>query len=186
MAHHVDDTSLGRLLSRREAMALLGMSGAALLTRTSFAASAEAAALSCVVRPQQTEGPYFVDEVLRRSDIRTEPATGQVKPGVPLQLAIVASLVTDGGCKPLAGAHVDLWQCDARGAYSDVVDRSFNTVGRSSCAAISSPTSRARRGSRRSTPAGTGDGRSTSTSGEGYAGPFHVGVHTYQRPGRSR
>src|SRR5690606_7638068 len=36
--------------------------------------------LSCVVRPQQTEGPYFVDEGLNRSDIRSEPSTGDVKP----------------------------------------------------------------------------------------------------------
>jgi protocatechuate 3,4-dioxygenase beta subunit len=124
-----DDLSRGRLLSRREAMALLGLSGAALLTRTSFAAGPDMAAPSCVVRPQQTEGPYFVDEVLKRSDIRADPKTGQLKPGVPLQLAIVASLVSDTGCQPLAGAHVDLWQCDALGVYSDVVDRSFDTVG---------------------------------------------------------
>lgn len=123
-----DDASVGRLLSRREAMALIGASGAALLTRPSLAAAAATPA-SCVVRPQQTEGPYFVDKVLKRSDIRTDPATGQAKPGVPLQLAIVASLVTDEGCKPLPGAHVDLWQCDARGAYSDALDRSFDTVG---------------------------------------------------------
>jgi protocatechuate 3,4-dioxygenase beta subunit len=122
-----DDLPIGRLLGRREALSLLGMSGAALLTGTSFAA--EGGAPSCLVRPEQTEGPYFVDEKLHRSDIRTEPASSVLKPGTPLQLAIVASLVTDGGCQPLAGAHVDVWQCDARGVYSDVVDRSFNTVG---------------------------------------------------------
>ncbi len=33
----------------------------------------------CVVTPQLTEVPYFVDERLIRSDIRLDPATGQVK-----------------------------------------------------------------------------------------------------------
>src|SRR5262245_47159025 len=31
--------------------------------------------LDCVVRPALTEGPYFVDERLNRSDIRTDPST---------------------------------------------------------------------------------------------------------------
>ena len=38
---------------------------------------------ACVVRPEQTEGPYFVDEMLNRSDIRSDPSDGSVKEGVP-------------------------------------------------------------------------------------------------------
>jgi protocatechuate 3,4-dioxygenase beta subunit len=38
-------------------------------------------------------------------------------------------VMPDGRCGPLAGAQVDLWQCDALGVYSDVKDRSFDTVG---------------------------------------------------------
>lgn len=38
--------------------------------------------------PQQTEGPYFVDEKLDRSDIRPDPSTGSVEQGVPLALVI--------------------------------------------------------------------------------------------------
>lgn len=37
---------------------------------------------ACVVVPQQTEGPYFVDQRLRRSDLRADPASGIVKAGV--------------------------------------------------------------------------------------------------------
>jgi protocatechuate 3,4-dioxygenase beta subunit len=143
-----DDTPAGRLLSRREAVSLLGVSSAALLAgctptrrldpsrepvRTSAdpgTVAGESANPSCVVRPQQTEGPYFVDENLRRSDIRPDPATGEVSAGIPLRLALTTSLVTDSGCTPLEGAHVDLWQCDALGVYSDVVDPYFNTIGR--------------------------------------------------------
>jgi protocatechuate 3,4-dioxygenase beta subunit len=41
----------------------------------------------------------------------------------------VVSRIGPGRCDPLPGALVDLWQCDAAGIYSDVVDPRFNTVG---------------------------------------------------------
>lgn len=85
--------------------------------------------LSCVVRPEETEGPYFVDEMLDRSDIRSDPADGSVKEGVPLQLAFRVAQLNGSACTPLAGATVDVWHCDALGIYSDVSDPSFNTVG---------------------------------------------------------
>jgi protocatechuate 3,4-dioxygenase beta subunit len=76
---------------------------------------------SCVVRPEMTEGPYFVDEMLDRSDIRPDPATGTVSEGVPLALTFLVSQVGAGAtCAPLAGAQVDVWHCDALGVYSDV------------------------------------------------------------------
>ena len=65
-----------------------------------------------------TEGPYWVDEKLFRSDIRTDPATGVARPGVPLNLTIKVQN-TAGGCAVLAGALVDIWHCDAIGIYSD-------------------------------------------------------------------
>lgn len=84
----------------------------------------------CVVSPQQTEGPYFVDEKLKLSDIRVDPTDGSVKEGVPLQLTLHISQVSSNGCTPLVGAIVDIWHCDALGIYSDVRDRSFNTIGK--------------------------------------------------------
>jgi hypothetical protein len=39
-------------------------------------ASRDASSLACVVRPTQTEGPYFVDERLNRSDIRIHRPVG--------------------------------------------------------------------------------------------------------------
>jgi protocatechuate 3,4-dioxygenase beta subunit len=74
----------------------------------------------CVVTPALTEGPYFVDEMLNRSDIRTDPATGAARPGVPLDLTLALSQVGSSGCGALAGALVDMWHCDALGLYSDV------------------------------------------------------------------
>jgi protocatechuate 3,4-dioxygenase beta subunit len=79
----------------------------------------------CTVTPALTEGPYFVDERLNRSDIRSDPSTGVVKPGVPLVMTIQLSQIsTIVGCTPLVGALVDMWHCDALGVYSDVAAQS--------------------------------------------------------------
>jgi protocatechuate 3,4-dioxygenase beta subunit len=94
-------------------------------------AEAFAAAMpACVVRPEQTEGPYFVDENLNRSDIRIDPSDKSIKPGVPLRLQFHVSRVAAGACAPLAGAIVDIWHCDALGVYSDVRDAGFDTRGK--------------------------------------------------------
>jgi protocatechuate 3,4-dioxygenase beta subunit len=82
-----------------------------------------------VVRPEVTEGPYYVAEDLVRSDIRSDPSTGAVKEGTPLVLTFNVAQVASGGCTALQGATVEIWHCDAAGQYSDVTDRSFNTVG---------------------------------------------------------
>jgi len=144
-----DDAQIGRILSRREVLALLGGSGAALLAAcapsalasptptaaqqtaaSSAAASAAATTLpSCVVRPALTEGPYFVDEKLSRSDIRSDPTTGNARPGIPLTLGFLVSRLSGSSCAALSGAIVDVWHCDALGVYSDVSDPSFNTKG---------------------------------------------------------
>jgi len=75
---------------------------------------------SCVVRPQQTEGPFFVDERLNRSDIRADPTLGLARAGVPLRLGFLVSRSAGSTCMPLAGVLVDVWHCDATGAYSDL------------------------------------------------------------------
>ena len=127
-----DDSPIGRILTRREALTLLGASGAALLAGSSFpdGLSGTAVAMpSCVARPEQTEGPYFVDERLNRSDIRSDPADGATKPGIPLLLALTVSSLEGGSCRPLPGAQVDVWHCDADGIYSDVTDPHFKTLG---------------------------------------------------------
>jgi protocatechuate 3,4-dioxygenase beta subunit len=87
---------------------------------------------SCQVRPEQMEGPYFVDEQLERVDIRSDPTDGSVSEGVRLDLSFQVSRVVEGACTALAGAVVDVWQCDARGVYSDVEDLSglFDSRGR--------------------------------------------------------
>lgn len=134
------DRQLGQLLSRREALALLRAGVTTILVvgcipRKSTSAQASSTASdatlpTCVVKPEQTEGPYFVDEKLNRSDIRSDPSDGSIKDGVPLQLTLRVSGVSSNACTPLTGARADIWHCDAEGVYSDVNDRSFNTVGK--------------------------------------------------------
>jgi protocatechuate 3,4-dioxygenase beta subunit len=138
------DEQVGRILTRREAVAILGAAGASLITgcspgKTEAANTSADAAPStasnpsipgCVVRPEQTEGPYFVDEKLNRSDIRSDPSDGTVKEGIPLELTFAVSQLGTGSCTPIPGAVVDVWHCDADGVYSDVQDPGFNTRGK--------------------------------------------------------
>src|SRR5581483_5836854 len=107
--------------------ATAGTAGAAAAVGT-----ASVQALSCVVTPQQTEGPYFVDEKLNRADIRSDPSDGSVREGTPLRLVLRTWQVGGSGCSPLPGALVDIWHCDAAGVYSDVKDAGlgFNTAGK--------------------------------------------------------
>jgi protocatechuate 3,4-dioxygenase beta subunit len=67
-------------------------------------------AVSCVLTPEQTEGPYFLPgDKIRRN------VTGG-KPGTPLTLRL--RVVDVSTCKPIKGAAVDIWHCDAGGVYS--------------------------------------------------------------------
>ena len=136
-----DDVQVGQILSRREVVGLLGVGGAALLgvpgrlagdDPGERPAGAPFRLPACIVRPSQTEGPYFLDAVLERSDIRPDPSDGSVPEGTPLSLAFRVSRIGADGCRPLAGAVVDAWQCDAGGVYSGVRDINglFDTTGK--------------------------------------------------------
>jgi len=121
-----DDPPTGRILTRREILTLLG--GAAMLAGGVSPRPGIAQALpSCVVTPEQTEGPFFTDVRLNRSDIRSDPTDKSVKEGVPLALTLRVSAVGSTGCTPLAGTTVDVWHCDTAGVYSD---SGGNTAGK--------------------------------------------------------
>ena len=102
-----------------DAVAAPSVLQSALFAASPLSATKSIETLACVVRPSLTEGPYFVDEKLNRSDIRTDPATGAASAGVPLKLKFNVSRVSNSACSPLVGAWVDVWHCDALGAYSD-------------------------------------------------------------------
>jgi protocatechuate 3,4-dioxygenase beta subunit len=103
--------------------------GAALATDSSTDAGTSSGAgdggttSSCVLDPTLTKGPYWVDERLNRSNIRSDTnglASPNPRPGLPLILRFAVSAYASGVCTPLAGAQVDIWHCDASGIYSDV------------------------------------------------------------------
>ena len=72
--------------------------------------------------PQQIEGPYFVDDMPNRSDIRSDPSDGSVQEGVPLSLVLHVYDIDNGSCIPLSGAQVDIWHANSQGVYSGVQD----------------------------------------------------------------
>jgi protocatechuate 3,4-dioxygenase beta subunit len=138
-----DDLPVGRILSRREVLKVFAGAGAAMFVGygvNQAGAQGAGAGISplrssgplaqaldriaqprtaCVVRPAAVEGPFFIDGQLNRSDIRVDSATGEPVPGVELNVTFNVSVI-NGGCAPLEGAVVDLWQCDAVGHYSGV------------------------------------------------------------------
>ena len=130
-------------ITRRQSIGMAGGAAAALVaarlgidsTGSLDALGTEPAAAqspACVLTPQATEGPYFVDEGLLRSDIRSDPSDGTVRPGTPLTLTFTLMNMANGGCTPYANAAIDIWHCDADGAYSDIASGAGqpNTAGK--------------------------------------------------------
>jgi protocatechuate 3,4-dioxygenase beta subunit len=65
----------------------------------------------CMLSTEVTEGPFYVDPNLVRSDI------AEGRPGLPMTLRLQ---VVRADCAPVEGARVDVWHCDAGGVYSGV------------------------------------------------------------------
>jgi len=73
-------------------------------------AAVASGAVSCVLTPEQTEGPYYIaNEAVRRN-------ITEGRRGAPLLLR--ASVVNASTCKPIKSAAVDIWHADAGGIYS--------------------------------------------------------------------
>ena len=114
---------MDRHLTRRSLLRLAGVAAAAVGADalkggwfTDEAAAGPAAvasgAVSCVLAPEQTEGPYYIaNEKVRRN-------ITEGRPGRPLTLRL--AVVDASTCKPIKGAAVDVWHCDASGNYSGV------------------------------------------------------------------
>jgi protocatechuate 3,4-dioxygenase beta subunit len=67
-------------------------------------------ASACTLTPEQMEGPFYLDGKFIRRNMT------EGKAGVSLTLTV--KVVNATGCAPLKDVAVDLWQCDAEGAYS--------------------------------------------------------------------
>jgi protocatechuate 3,4-dioxygenase beta subunit len=70
----------------------------------------DAASVSCILTPEQTEGPYYIaGEKLRRN-------ITDGRPGAPM---LLRTFVVDATtCRPIKNAAVDIWHADAGGVYS--------------------------------------------------------------------
>jgi len=97
--------------TRRDLLAAL------LATPLAGAASGQTAALpltpACddgdAPTPVQTEGPYFTPNTPRKRDFAADSPGGD-------RVALVG-FALDPSCRPLAGALIELWHCDAAGVY---------------------------------------------------------------------
>jgi protocatechuate 3,4-dioxygenase beta subunit len=65
---------------------------------------------TAVLAAEMTEGPYWLDLNLMRSDIRED------QQGAPLTMKLAVVDIATG--KPIEGANVDIWHCNAEGIYS--------------------------------------------------------------------
>ena len=104
-----------RLTRRRSLLGLGGLVAAALGAGAAKAtadgpAGVASGQVKCVLTPEMTEGPYYLSGEKLRRDIT------QGKPGARLDLAL--TVVDASTCRPIKGATVDIWHCDAGGVYS--------------------------------------------------------------------
>jgi protocatechuate 3,4-dioxygenase beta subunit len=115
-------------LSRRRVLGWLGGLGLAALipgcaddesssspaaaTMTTTEETTATTAPDCVLTPEVTKGPYYLDLDLMRSNIT------EGRPGLPFDLQI--KVVDADSCEPIKDVAVDVWHCDAEGVYSGV------------------------------------------------------------------
>ena len=78
---------------------------------------------ACLLTAEQIEGPFFVRAPVR-ADLRED------RDGLPLTLRM--QVVRADTCRPVPGAMVEVWHCDAAGAYSgypgELARRPFDTL----------------------------------------------------------
>ena len=111
-------------ISRRQALAALGaLAGSAWAACARPHASVWQPAPRCVLTPELTEGPFFVDRARQRSDLTLGTRDPGVTEGLPLTLMLSVFRVDGGGCRPLTDARVDVWHASALGLYSAEADQ---------------------------------------------------------------
>jgi protocatechuate 3,4-dioxygenase beta subunit len=119
-----------RRLTRREIIGVLTAAGAASVaaacgsnsptspSTTSTSSGTTTTSGACAVINSETEGPYPDRTGMINNSAYYRQDITEGKAGTPLTLALtVASVAT--GCAPVANATIEVWQCDAAGAYSE-------------------------------------------------------------------
>ncbi|KAL7269283.1 hypothetical protein RUND412_008059 [Rhizina undulata] len=69
--------------------------------------------VTCILTPEVTVGPYYVDGELIRSDVR------ESQEGVDLILDL--EVINVNTCEPIENVYLDFWHCNATGVYSGIV-----------------------------------------------------------------
>src|SRR6266550_1441013 len=111
-----NDENTRILPGRREAIKLgvggaLGTVGAIALAGAAATSGIPVWALgpnTVILTPEAEEVPYFVEERLNRSDIRTDPADRSIQLGHPLALNVTVMQLRKDVVTPLEGAQVDV------------------------------------------------------------------------------
>lgn len=122
------------LITRRQALGILGAASLVGSSSANSASSSSAASLSasCVLIPQETQGPYplFKDTAGMANYMRKDITEGRA--GIPLNL-LLTILNVNNRCLPIADALVYVWQCDKDGVYSGYRQSGANAVGETFC-----------------------------------------------------
>ncbi|MBS1703063.1 MAG: twin-arginine translocation pathway signal protein [Armatimonadetes bacterium] len=124
-----DDEMVGTILTRREALAQAGKAGLCAVLSSTLAGLATTSTasppqrgtrtISLLATPQVTEGPFFVDEKLFRSDLVSGSSRTSVTSGLPLILNLAVYKLVNNQFIPYPGLYFDVWHADAHGVYSD-------------------------------------------------------------------
>lgn len=118
-----DDATVGRIYSRREVLRwAAGTTLFAAISATSLGRFPQSSKgiTGLIASPELTEGPFFVDEKLNRSNLLTGTTRTSVVNGSPLKIRVRVLKLVGSDFRPFSGAQVDLWHCDVDGKYSDV------------------------------------------------------------------
>jgi protocatechuate 3,4-dioxygenase beta subunit len=99
-------------LARLGGLVVAGLGGGALTSVEAEGGNKaiESGAVSCVLTPELTEGPYYIAGEKIRRDIR------EGHPGTLLTLHL--RVLNASTCAPIKNAAVDIWHADAAGNYS--------------------------------------------------------------------
>lgn len=125
-------------VTRRRMLTWIGAAGAAIVAAACGRGSGSAASptggvpegetatgsasdgVACVLSPEMTEGPYYIDGEAVRRDVT------EGKAGVPLTLDL--TVADASSCCPIPDAAVEIWHADAGGNYSGFNATADNTT----------------------------------------------------------
>jgi protocatechuate 3,4-dioxygenase beta subunit len=109
-------------ISRRALLKALSLAPVALAGSAPAWAASRAGLVAtkvCMLAPQATEGPFYLDPELVRANIT------EGRQGAPLELVLQ---VVTADCRPVEAARVDVWHCDAQGNYSGFARQGSDAV----------------------------------------------------------